>query len=65
MKGRGLGGEGVGHEVGWKMFWYVVNVVGVPAWFAAENGDARFGVASRPVGRKVEVQELVVKGPVI
>ena len=41
------------------------NLVGVPAWFAAENGDARFGVESGHVGREVEVQELVVKGPTI
>ena len=47
-KGRGLGGEGVGQmlgEVGQKMLWYVVNVVGVPAWCAVEDGDTRFGVA--------------------
>ena len=42
-----------------------MNVVEVPAWFAAENGDARFKVAAGPVGRKVEEQELVVKGPAI
>ena len=47
------------------MFWCEVNVVGVPAWFTAENGNARFGVASRHVGREVKVQELVVKGPAI
>ena len=68
VEGRGLGGEGVKHalgEVGRKMLWYVVNVVGVPAWFAAENGDACFGVASGHVGWEVEVQGLVVKGPTI
>ena len=42
-----------------------MNVVGVPPWFAAESGDARFGVVSGHVGREVEVQELVVKGPTI
>ena len=47
------------------MLWYVVNVVGVPAWFAVESGDARLDVASGHVGREVEVQELVVKGPTI
>ena len=65
---RGLGGEGVEHvlgEVGRKMLWYVVNVVGVPAWCAAEDEDARFGVAFENVGREVEVQELVVKGSTI
>ena len=38
--GWGLAGEGAKHvlgEVGRKMLWYVVNVVGVPAWFAAED----------------------------
>ena len=64
-EGRRLGGEGVEHvlgEVGRKVLWYVVNVVGVPAWFAAEKGDAGFGVAPGHVGREVEVQKLVVKG---
>ena len=42
-----------------------MNVVGVPARLAPKNGDAVFGVASRHVGGKVEVQELVVKGPAI
>ena len=40
VEGRGPGGEGVEHvlgEVGREVLWYVVNVVGVPAWFAAEN----------------------------
>ena len=65
---RRLGGEGVEHvlgDVGRKVLWYVVDVVGVSAWFAAENGDARFGVASGHVGRGVEVQELAMKGPTI
>ena len=68
VKGRRLGGEGVEHvlcEGGRKVLWYVVDVVGVSTWFAAENGDARFGVAFGHVGRKVEVQELVLKEPVI
>ena len=66
MEGGRLGGDAVEHalgEVGRKVLWYVVNVVGAPAWFAAENGDGRFRVASGHVGREVEVQELVVKGP--
>ena len=37
-------------------------LVGVPAWFAAEIGDARFGVAPWHVGREFAVQELVVNG---
>ena len=68
VEGRGLGGERVEDvlgKVGRKMLGYVVNVVGVPARFAADNGDARFGVASRHVGREVEVQELVLEGPSI
>ena len=52
-------------EAGQKVLWYVVDVVGVSAWFAAENGDARFGVASGHVGREIEVQELVMKGPTV
>ena len=55
VEGRRLGGEGVEHvlsEVGRKALWYVVDVVGVLAWFAAKNGDARWGVASGHVGRK-------------
>ena len=61
VEGRGLGGEGVEHvlgEVGRKMIWYDVNVIRVPAWSAAENGDARFGVASGHVGREFVVQGL-------
>ena len=46
-------------------FWFVVDVVWVPAWFAAEIGDTRFGVASGHVGREVDVQKLIVKGPTI
>ena len=42
-----------------------MNVVGVPARLAPENGDAVFGVASRHVGGEVEVQQFVVKGSVI
>ena len=64
MEGRRLGGEGVEHvlcEAGWKVLWYVVDDVGVSAWFAAESGDARFGVASGHVGREVELQQLVMK----
>ena len=48
-EGRGLGGEGVEHvlgEVGRNMIWYDLNVDGVPAWFGAGNGDARFGVTT-------------------
>ena len=40
-------------------------LVGVPLLFAAEIGDARFGVASWHVGREITVQELVVNGPAI
>ena len=68
VEGRGLGEEGVEHvlgEVGRDVLWYVVNVFGVPAWFTAENEDARLGVASGHVGREIEVQELVVNGPTI
>ena len=68
VEGRRLGGEGVEHvlgEVGRNVLWYVVDVAGVSAWVAAENGDARFGVASGHVGREFEVQELVLKGPTI
>ena len=67
LKRRRLG-EGVEHvldEVDWKMFWCVVNLVGDPACFSAENGDARFGDASRRVGREIKVQEFVVKRPII
>ena len=39
-------------------------LVGVP-WFAAEIGDARFGVASWHVGRECAVKEFVVNGPAI
>ena len=66
--GRRLGGEGVEHvigEVGRKVLWYVVDVVGVSAWFEAENGDAWFKVASEHIGQEVEVKELVMKGPTI
>ena len=48
-EGRGLEGEGVEHvlgEVDRKIIWYDLNVDGVPAWFAAGNEDARFGVTS-------------------
>ena len=68
VEGRGLGGEGVEHVLGGasrNLLWYFVNVVGVPAWFAAENEDARLEVASGHVGWEVEVQEFVVKGPTI
>ena len=68
VEGRRLGGEGVEHvrgEVGRKVLWYVVDAVGISAWFAAENGDTWFGVTSGRVGREVEVQELVMKGPTI
>ena len=47
------------------MLWYVVDVFGVSAWFAAVNGDERFGVASGHVGRDIEVHEVVLKGPTI
>ena len=68
VKERALRGEGVRHvlgEVGRKMLWYLVNVVGIPIWLAADIGDATLGVASRHVGWDVEVQELVLKGPFI
>ena len=42
-----------------------MNVVGVPARLAPKNGDAVFGVVSRHVGGKVEVQQFVMKGPAI
>lgn len=68
VKRQGPGGEGVEHvfgEVVRKVLWYVVNVVGIPARLASKNRHSRFGVASRYAGREVEVQELVVKRPVI
>ena len=42
-----------------------MDVVGVPARLAANNGDAVFGVASGHVGGEVEVEELVMKRPAI
>ena len=42
-----------------------MNVVGVPARLAPKNGDAVFGVTSRHIGGKVELQQFVVKGPAI
>ena len=68
VEGRRLCGEGVEHvssEVDRKVLRWVVNVVGVPARLAPKIGEAAFGVASRHVGGKVEVQQLVVKGPAI
>ena len=68
VEGRRHGGEGVEHvfgDIGQKVLWYVVDVVEGSALLAAENGHARFGVASGHVGREVEVQELVLKGPTI
>ena len=44
------------------MLWYVIGVVRVPAGLASNDGDAAFGVASRQVRGKVEVEEFVVKG---
>lgn len=65
---RKLIGGGVDHvldEVGRKALWCVVDVVSVPEWFAAKDGDERFGVSSKHVQREFEVQELVVKEPTI
>ena len=47
------------------MFGEIVDVVGVPAGLAERNGDAVLEVPPRHVQGKVEVQELVVKGPSI
>ena len=48
VKGRGLGGEGIEHvlgEVGRKVLsWYVVIVIVVPAWLAADNDAVAGGV---------------------
>ena len=65
---RGLGRKRVEHvlgEVSRKVLGQVVDVVGVPARVAANNGNAAFGVASRHVGGEVEVEELVMKMPAI
>ena len=42
-----------------------MDVVGVPARLAANNGGVAFGVASRHVGGEVEVEELAMKRPAI
>ena len=43
------------------MLWYVIGVVRVPAGLASNDGDAAFGVASRQVRGKVEVEEFLVE----
>ena len=47
------------------MLGQVVNVVGVPARLAPNNGDASFRTTSRHVGGEVEVEKLVLKGPAV
>ena len=49
-------------QIGRLVFGLIVDVVGVPARLAAENGDAMLGVTSRHVRGNVKVQEPVVKG---
>ena len=68
MESRGLGRKGVKDvfgEVSRKVLGQVVDVAGVPASLATNNGDAAFGVASRHVGAEVGVEELVMKRPAI
>ena len=55
------GVKDVGGKVGRKVLWYVIGVVRVPAGLASNDGDAAFGVASRQIGGKVEVEEFVVE----
>ena len=56
------GVKDVGGDASRQVLWHVIGVVRVPVGLASNDGDAAFGVASRQVRGKVEVEEFVVKG---